>query len=226
MDQEDLKALNRARVTAGWSYLGVLVPLVGWILGVISLSNLGGIDTNITEKAKRRVKAVKNLAVGGIVLSSVVAVLFGSLTVWGAYVGNKEQKQAQQAKLQADEQSCEQQVIQISNKIYALNAEYTTDATHAFDNSLNPTDECKKGTSVALADAQTNYNNALSATKQRCFNAANDTYNKYLQLNGVYTGKDSSGQPVYRMSQVNWDYVDKQLQQNKDNCNQLATAGV
>ncbi len=220
MDKEDIKALNRARVTAGWSYLGAIVPLVGWILGAISLSNLGSIDTPDTSKAKKRVAAVKKLAVGGIVLSTVIALLYGGLTAWNIQTNNKQQQQAALAKANADEQTCEQQIIQTNNKVFALNAKYPSgNALSGFDNSSNPSD-CKKGADVALSKAKTSYESAVTSAQQRCLAAANDSYNSYLKINSVSTTTGADGQPVYRMPQANWDYINKVLQQDKDNCNQ------
>ena len=72
MDKENAKAVNRARVTASWSYLGLVVPLVGWILGANSLSNLSSIDVKYANNNKRTIKSVKKMAIGGILLSTAV----------------------------------------------------------------------------------------------------------------------------------------------------------
>ena len=76
MDIEDRNTLNRARVAAGWSYLGLILPLIGWILGLISLSNLSSIDSKDTRKFERSIKFVKNMAIGGIVLSTAVFLMY------------------------------------------------------------------------------------------------------------------------------------------------------
>jgi hypothetical protein len=101
MDKEDVRKLHSARITAGWSYIGALVPIVGWILGGISLSTLKAIDEPKTDKAKSRLLNVKKLAIGGIVLSTIIALLYGGLTAWSIQSTHKDQIAAQTAQQQA-----------------------------------------------------------------------------------------------------------------------------
>lgn len=88
MDKENAKAVNRARVTASWSYLGLVVPLVGWILGANSLSNLSSIDVKYADNNKRTIKSVKKMAIGGILLSTAVF-----LTYIGVFYNHRQSVQ-------------------------------------------------------------------------------------------------------------------------------------
>ena len=223
MDREDRNSLNRARVTAGWSYLGSLVPIVGLILGAISLSNLGAIDKPDTSKARKRINSVKKLAVGGIVLSILVGLLYGGLTAWNIQASNKQQIRAQQVKANQDEQGCAQQIIGLNNKINTLNTKFPAQYSEQFENLFNTNssaNDCKSGTEAAITKAKSNYDSAMFNAKTRCLKEAQETYTQYLKINETRTSTDANGQIIYYMPQTNWDYVNKVLQQDKDSCNQ------
>ncbi|HSX35363.1 MAG TPA: hypothetical protein VLH84_00340 [Patescibacteria group bacterium] len=217
MDKEDIKALNSARVTAGWSYLGAIVPLVGWILAGISLSHLGSIEAE-TSKAKRRIKSVKKLAFGGIVLSTIVALLYGS----GAYLNARHNNQlAVQAKANAIK-SCEAQVVSINNRIFSVNTKYQAANASILDSFQNEgnTSDCKKNTSSAVSTAQAGYNTAVNAANARCISAATDAFNNTEKINAISTTTDSSGQTIYHFSTVAiLTQMQEQFNTDKANCN-------
>lgn len=222
MDKEDLKTLNRARVTAGWSYLGALIPIVGLILGIISLSNLGSIEDTDSPKISRRIKSVKKLAVGGIMLSVIIGVLYGVATAYTVQHNSNAQLQMVQAKASDEERSCEQQIIAINNKANDLNQRYTTakngPAPYLGEFATNP-DKCKSGTASAVSTATTSYQSDVMATKARCLEVANETYNHNLQINAVSQTTDSNGQILYRLTQADTIRIPKLYEQDKDACN-------
>lgn len=222
MDKEDVRALNRARVMAGWSYLGIIVPLLGWILGGISLSNLSSIETPDMTKAKRRIKSVKKMALGGIVLSTVLALAYSGATFASIRYNDQLHKQALQAKLASDEKGCEEQVIAFNNKILGLNSQYTSllqsPFSISFDN-LSNAQSCKKNTTNAISEAKTNYKDAIAAANKRCLAVADDTYNNNLKINAISSYKDASGQIIYSLSQASSARVQQSYQNDKDTCN-------
>lgn len=216
MDKDDLESLDRARVTAAWSYLGALVPIVGWILGAISLSNLSSIERPKTAKYARRIQSVRRLAWGGIALSILIACLYGFVV----YQRGNENESVQNKVQAAELDTCRQKIVQTTNKIYALYDQYPgSDPLAGLKNGVNP-DTCNSGSSAALAGAETSYENAVRAANTRCLNAANDKYNNYLKNNATSTSTGSDGQVLYRMPQTYWDYINKINQQDKDSCNQ------
>src|SRR5581483_10290304 len=221
MDREDLNALNRARVTAGWSYLGAIIPLFGWILGAISLSNLGSIESPESTKAQRRIQSVKRMAFGGILLSTIVALLYGGGTYLNIRHNNQVDKAAAAAKVAAAEKSCEDYVISINNKIFTLNGKYPPSG-NAFANTFSFTTDsssCKKDADGTRAKADSNLASAETAAGARCQSAAQDAYNNNLKLNGTPTGaKDANGQPVYSLSQANSARIQEQYQSDQNSC--------
>lgn len=62
---------NKAESRARWSFIGILFPLIGVIIGLISLSTLKRVQASAPEKRKEATH-IKSLAWTGIVVSLVV----------------------------------------------------------------------------------------------------------------------------------------------------------
>lgn len=92
MDAEDIQDLRRARTLAGWAYLGLVIPIVGWILGGMSLSASKYIEPK-TIKARKRVESVQALAWGSILLSIVAFASYIGVGVLSARAADKHEQQ-------------------------------------------------------------------------------------------------------------------------------------
>lgn len=104
MDEHDIQDLRKARSLAGWSYLGIILPLLGWILAGISLATSKHLEPK-TTKAERRVRSVRRSAIWGMVISTVMFILYASLGVWTSYNNNREIKEQVKQQAQQAEQA-------------------------------------------------------------------------------------------------------------------------
>jgi len=217
MNKEDRKILNSARVSGSWSYIGVLIPIVGWILGTISLSGLKSIDYPKNKKQKSNYETIKRIAIGGIIVSTI------SATTYGLIVYNNLNSNSKKELLEAStsEKSCEEQIIAYNNNVIILNSKYTKPKTRpvpSFDENITNIDGCKRNINSAILTAKTNYNRALNATNERCIDQAEQNYNKSLRMNANSSHLDSSGQTIYNLSQSNISRIQQQYQSEKDSC--------
>ena len=64
------KDVRKAQSYAGWSYIGLVIPLVGWILAGLSLSLLKDLPKD--GELARRAKRVRETADISIVLSTII----------------------------------------------------------------------------------------------------------------------------------------------------------
>ena len=168
MDKEDIRTLRSGRTTACWSYVGALIPIIGWILGGISLSTLNSIDEPKTDLAKIKISKAKKLAVGGIILSTVVALFYGGATILVAQSNHKAQlNQAYQTNL---------------NQIGTLANQYDN-VYHQFNNLPSTTTNTKSGwdsyysglVSQVQAIQTSSSNNSYSNTSLATFNTSIQT---------------------------------------------------
>lgn len=74
--------LRKARKIAAWSYVGLLSPLVGWVLGGISKSLVNGLEAPTSVLARDHRASIKTIANVGIWLSTVAALAYVVLGVW------------------------------------------------------------------------------------------------------------------------------------------------
>lgn len=67
--------LRKAQSAAAWSYLGLIMPLIGWILAGISSSSLKSIPGGISDSLDNRVRRIRsNINIS--VLLSILVVMF------------------------------------------------------------------------------------------------------------------------------------------------------
>lgn len=87
--------LRKARKMANWSFVGLLNPLVGWVLGGISKSLVNGLEPPRSIVARDYRAATKTAANVGIWLSTLAAVGYVGLGVWAnQLVGQQAQASA------------------------------------------------------------------------------------------------------------------------------------
>lgn len=120
MDKHDIQELQRARSLAGWSYAGIFIPILGWILGAMSLSALKHIEPK-TPKAAQRIRSVKNLAEGGLCLTSMVVVLWIAVGVW---VGHQYQEEAERQRVEQQQQEKADENAAIQREVEAQTQRY------------------------------------------------------------------------------------------------------
>ncbi len=53
---------------------------------------------------------------------------------------------------------------------------------------------------------------------KQCLDNANSTYTEYLQANATDVKTDANGKKFYRLNQPDTDYVQKKLEQDKNDC--------
>ncbi|HUD05316.1 MAG TPA: hypothetical protein VMR18_00130 [Candidatus Saccharimonadales bacterium] len=100
-DREVKKLLRQAQALSRWSILGLIIPIVAWILGGIALSKLRSVREDYLEDSKpladkyeTRASHIRNVAVTMITLSIIVSVIF----VVHLYTSIQASNQAQQTK--------------------------------------------------------------------------------------------------------------------------------
>lgn len=72
----------RARALARWSYIGILVPVLGWVLGGLSRSIIRSLPQPKKQATTDRFKSVYGLALGGIVVSVFAVFLWVATSFW------------------------------------------------------------------------------------------------------------------------------------------------
>lgn len=82
-EREIKKLLRQAGTLAHWSIVGLIFPIVAWILGGIALSKLRSVSEDyldeskpLTEKYETRVSHIRNVAMTMIILSIIVSIFF------------------------------------------------------------------------------------------------------------------------------------------------------
>ncbi|MGB4768121.1 MAG: hypothetical protein WBP22_02580 [Candidatus Saccharimonas sp.] len=222
MDKEDVAALNRARNTGGWSYLGAIIPLVGLILGIISLSNIASIEPpEDSKKAIRRIRGVRRLALGGIALSIGFMLLYGGATFFTITHNNKIAAQETKAKLEASIKSCKDEIYANNSKIFTLYGSYPapTDSVIAgFDKTIDEK-ECTTNPTKAMAASDAAIQSGKTAASNRCLETARQDYNHTLEINAVSVTKDASGNNIYHMSSENLQRIEDSYTSKKNSCN-------
>lgn len=82
MQEENLgiylqKQFRRAQLLARWSYIGIIVPILGLVFGELSRAMIKDLPNNNSEKCRR----VNNLALGGSIISGIILAV-SILVVW------------------------------------------------------------------------------------------------------------------------------------------------
>jgi hypothetical protein len=107
--QTALQVFRKARTLAQWSYIGVLLPLLGVILGLVSRSMLKTLNPT-NDKEISSVSSAKRVAGWGIAVSVVMFLVWSGLGSWGLSV----QREAERQEALAQEQ--ERQAMEDANK--------------------------------------------------------------------------------------------------------------
>jgi hypothetical protein len=138
--REDYLDARRAQSLAGWSYVGLVIPLIGWILAGMSLSTSK--DLPREGKIGKRRQSARSNATLSILLSVVVAF------IWVVAIANTSSSAKQQKALQTTQaaqqqtqdasqsaiQACEDQAHRQWDQQVAL-AEGTPGNAYSFDKS-------------------------------------------------------------------------------------------
>jgi len=81
-DREVKKLLRQAQTLSNWSIIGLIIPIVAWILGGIALSKLRSVREDyledsmpLADKYETRASHIRNVAVTMITLSIIVSVI-------------------------------------------------------------------------------------------------------------------------------------------------------
>lgn len=80
---------------AGWSFVGIIIPIVGWIMGGMSLSKLKYYSAQDSAE-QIQVNNIRSEATWGIILSTISFVIMVSLPIYSNY------KETQLEKLKAN----------------------------------------------------------------------------------------------------------------------------
>lgn len=143
MNEFQERDLRKARFYALWGYVGILIPLIGWILAGISNSLLKDIPGE-NPKTKKAVADVRNHIVAVAALSSLVFMAFTSIGIINAIDTtntntNVEVSQPKSSvKLELDQQkqakqqylnTCLEDAQTRYNNYLKNNADYTTKGT-------------------------------------------------------------------------------------------------
>lgn len=138
MDSEDRRIYNNAKILAGLSYLGIILPLAGWILGGISCSLINSINEPKTLLNQGRLQHVKNVATGGIIISTLIAVGIG-LLVSSAYHHSQQPQDNQTAS-----SNCFNQAVKGRDAYIARNGDSALNWTIANDNLQHDYANCSQ----------------------------------------------------------------------------------
>jgi hypothetical protein len=116
--REYVHDVRKAQSLAAWSYTGLIIPLLGWILAGISLSLTKYVPDvgDLGERAQR----VRSNARISITLSIIVAIIWGIFTY--ASVQDAKQQQAAQAEQQTAQQATQSQIQSCENAVRQKNA--------------------------------------------------------------------------------------------------------
>jgi hypothetical protein len=81
-EREVKRMLRKADTLAHWAMIGIIVPLVGWILGAIATSKIRAVredylndSKTLADKYGERASHIRRIARTGVILSIVVSVL-------------------------------------------------------------------------------------------------------------------------------------------------------
>lgn len=91
LTEQDQRDLSKALSYANWSVLGLIVPIIGFLLAGMSLSYIKTIP--VTTQSRTKINQIKNVAWLGIIVSVL------ALMAWGGYI---KYQRAQESNRQQD----------------------------------------------------------------------------------------------------------------------------
>lgn len=100
------KDANTSRTLAFWSFTGLIIPILGWILGSVALSKSNSLPLSKLDDELVKIKnTAKKAAIISLVLSTIV---FVALLVLSVVVANEAKQNSIEAAKQQKEQAKEQ----------------------------------------------------------------------------------------------------------------------
>jgi hypothetical protein len=164
--REYLHDTRKAQSLASWSYIGILIPLVGIILGIMSLS----LSKTIPDIGKlgERVDRSRDKAHAGLALSIFVAIIWGCFTAY-LVLHSPQQSQASQ-QTNTSQSSADTSLNTCLNNVdswWNTNATTNGVAVDLLSNYTEQITECQTEYPVtASASYQGQYNSCISSVNQ------------------------------------------------------------
>lgn len=105
LSKQEEKDLSKALNYANWSLLGVVVPLIGWLLGGMALSFAKSVPEN--EKSIMRLEHIRRMAWVGIIIATLAAAGWAGYFRYQVVQAQKHQEQIQKEAKQAEKEQQE-----------------------------------------------------------------------------------------------------------------------
>lgn len=163
------KDIEKGNFYANWSFVGIIFPIAGWILGAMSLQKSG-----YEVKSRRQRMEISNIqakAWWGIALSTIAFISIVSIQLYNISLANEAdqqeavQQQAKDSQIQAD-QTQKQTREAVLDACLALAEQRYSDSFSRESKSLGRTDD------TLPADSATRWDNFLKEWKDDCYNRA------------------------------------------------------
>lgn len=100
MDYEE-QEIKKARSLANWSFVGLFIPIAGWILAGIASSSVKHIHPK-DRIMEREIKRVKSRVHTSVSLSIIICAIGVGLSIWGVNILNEQIRQEQAAQKQTE----------------------------------------------------------------------------------------------------------------------------
>lgn len=157
MDRTDKQLLHKARSLAGWSFLGIGMPIIGFILGGMSISTLNSIDL-LSGRSKAMTKPVRKIAWTGIIVSLISLIATIGVAVWGYNYLLTEQRKAEDTARQEAQQQIDKKAEAERAKKLLLQGCLNLADTHYWEYvKLNATSSVQTGADVFGTPQMTYY---------------------------------------------------------------------
>ncbi|MBX7268812.1 hypothetical protein KIF24_24185 [Micromonospora sp. Llam7] len=108
MDKHDRRELERADSLANWSFVGILVPIVGWVLAGLSNSTVKRLPVPTSENDVAKLRSVNSKIVASVATSVSIVVLSLAFMVYGIFL-------IQEAETQVRKEA-ESQAVEVEQK--------------------------------------------------------------------------------------------------------------
>ncbi len=102
------KDLKTAEKYSNWSFVGIIIPLVGWIFGSFSIKMMNTLPTPTNVMSRAYFRGIKSKAWWGIILSTLSFALAIGLKGYTAYQSNQSEMQQEQVQTQQDSAGAEE----------------------------------------------------------------------------------------------------------------------
>ena len=212
MDEYERRQLYQADSLVNWSFLGIIAPLIGWILAGVARSKVIRLPDAETKSDQRVVNDVFHKFKISLTLSIISFVLYCVGTILGViYIAN-QRAATLEAAAETQNSSCIQQIEQVNAKVNELNATYSSDVLGASFMYATNLSVCGSGLESALVIADSNYQSSLAAVQNRCTIQAQKDYKTNWDADVKYLGTDG------RLPAANAQQHEDRLTTAKDEC--------